>query len=108
MENKDFSRIFLSHKADFPDEGFSGRVIKQLPERKSMAPQIVMVTFVVIGMALMFGIQGFVPLLEQIDSLVISVSRLQIPSPTAIVAYISVLATTLMIGFSVAHDVSNI
>ena len=103
MNDKEFRKIFVAHRVDIPDDGFSERVIRQLPERKSILPQIVMVVFTVIGLSLTFTIQGVAPILEQINSLITSVSHLQIPSPGAIITYISALALTGIIGFSVAQ-----
>jgi len=103
MDKTDLKKIFSDHKVDIPDDGFSERVIGRLPERMTMLPQIVMTTFVVVGLTLTFAIQGFVPVIEQIESLITSVSQLQIPPPSAIITYISLLALTGMIGFSVAQ-----
>ena len=103
MEDMDLKKIFAAHRVDVPDEGFSERIIAQLPERKSMLPQMVMVAFVFAGLAITFAIQGFTPFLEQIDSLVTSISRLQIPSSSSITVYVAALALTGMIGFSVAQ-----
>ena len=103
MNEQDFKKLFVTHRVDIPDEGFSERVIRHLPERKSMLPQMVMVVFIMAGLALTFAIQGVAPVLEQINSLITSVSHLQIPSPAAIVTYISALALTGIIGFSAAQ-----
>ena len=103
MNEQDFKKLFINHRVDVPDEGFSERVIRQLPERKSMLPQMVMVVFTMLGFALTVAIQGITPLIEQMNSLVTSVSHLQIPSPMSIITYISALALTGIIGFSVAQ-----
>jgi hypothetical protein len=103
MNDQDFKKIFTSHRVDIPDDGFSERVIRQLPERKSILPQVVMVVFVMMGLALTFAIQGVAPLLEQINSLITSISHLQAPSPGSVIAYICSLAMTGIIGFSVAR-----
>ena len=103
MKNLKIRKVFESHRVDISDDGFSERVIRQLPERKSMLPQIVMVVFIMMGLALTFAIHGIIPLLEQINSLITSVSHLQIPSPGAIITYISALGLTGIIGFSVAQ-----
>ena len=103
MNEQDFKKLFIDHRVNFPDDGFTERVIRQLPERKSTLPQIVMVIFAMIGLGLTFAIQGVTPILEQINSLITSVSHLQIPSPGAIITYISALVLTGIIGFSVAQ-----
>jgi len=103
MNDKELKKVFVAHRVDIPDDGFSERVIRQLPERKSMLPQMVMVVFTMVGLALTFTIQGVTSILEQINSLITSVSHLQIPSPGAIITYICALALTGIIGFSVAQ-----
>ena len=100
MEDKEIREIFITHKVDVRDDGFTERIIRQLPERKGMLQQIVMATFVTIGLALTFVIQGVAPFIEQINNLVVSISQLQIPSPASIVAYMVVLTSTLIIGFA--------
>jgi hypothetical protein len=101
MNEQDFKKVFKTHKVDIPDDGFSERIFRQLPERKSIMPQIIMVASVVIGLGMVFSIRGFVPIMEQILSLVTSVSRLQMPSSGSIVTYIGLLTMTGTIGYSV-------
>ena len=103
MNDKDFSEIFTAHKVEFPDEGFSERVIRRLPERKNMLPQMIMTVFVMTGLVLTFAIQGITPMLEQINSLVVSISKLQIPSASSVIVYIGVLGMIGVIGYSVAQ-----
>ena len=103
MSDQNFSKIFTAHKVEFPDEGFSERVIRRLPERKNMLPQIVMIVFVLIGLVLTFAIQGFTPILEQINSLVVSISQLQIPTASSVIVYLGVLSMIGIIGYSVAQ-----
>jgi hypothetical protein len=91
----------VEYGRDFPDNGFSKRIFRQLPERKSLIPQIIMVASVVIGLGIVFSIRGFVPVMEQILSLVTSVSCLQMPSSGSIVTYIGLLTMTGTIGYSV-------
>ena len=103
MNDTDFKKIFIDHRVDVSDGGFSERVIRQLPERKSMLPQMVMAVFIMIGLALMFAIQGVTPMIEQISSLTASISHLQAPSPGAVIAYLGVLTLTGIIGYSVTQ-----
>jgi len=103
MNKESIKKIFETNRVDFPDDGFSDRVIRQLPYRKNMLPQIVMVVFTMTGLVLTFAIQGVTPLLEQINSLIISISNLQAPSPGSVIAYIGALGVVGFIGFAVAH-----
>ena len=103
MEDKDFKKLFTAHKLDIPDKGFSERVIRRLPERKSILPQIVMVVFIMIGLALTLVIQGITHLIEQINSLFISISRLQAPSPSSVIIYLVTLTIIGIIGYSITQ-----
>ena len=103
MDDKDLKKIAFAHKIDVADDGFAERIVRQLPERKSMLPQIVMITFITIGVALTLAIQGFTSVFEQISSLLNAISQAQIPSLSSIITYISALALTGFIGFSVAQ-----
>jgi len=103
MNEQDFRKIFVTQRVDIPNEGFSERVIRQLPERKSVLPQMVMTGSIMIGLVLTFAIQGVTPLLEQINSLITSISLMQAPSPIAIVTYLSALGLIGIIGYAVAQ-----
>jgi len=103
MNEQDLKKIFAEHKTDIPDKGFSERIIKQLPERRSILPQIVMVVFILIGLALMFALNGVAPLLDPIAGLITSVSRLQAPSPSSIVIYLGFLSVVGIIGYAIAQ-----
>ena len=103
MNDQNFKKIFTTHKVDIPDEDFSEQIIKQLPERKSILPQVVMITFIAIGLVLTFAIQGFVPVLEQVNHFVVSISLRQIPPASSIITCFSAMA---LIGF-IAHSVDG-
>ena len=103
MNEQDLKQLFETHKTEVSDQGFSKRLIRQLPERKSLLPQLIMVVFIVIGLALTFAIQGFTPWFEQISSLIASISRLQAPSPSAVIAYLGLLSVTGIIAYALAQ-----
>ena len=102
MNDKDIKKLFSDNKLDIPDEGFSEQVFRKLPERSSMLPQLVMVVFIMAGLALTMMIHGFAPLFEQIASLINSISNLQAPSYIAVLTYLCTLGLIGMIGFAVA------
>jgi len=101
MKDEVLRKIFAEHKVDIPDNGFSERVLRQLPERKSILPQIVMVVFILIGLALMFALNGITSLLDPITGLITSVSRLQAPAPSSVVIYLGFLSMVGIIGYAV-------
>ena len=103
MNDTDFKKIFITHRGDVSDEGFSDRVMRQLPERKSVLPQMVMVVSIMIGLALTFAIQGVTPMIGLINSLITSISHLQAPSPGSVIAYLGVLTLVGIIGYSVTQ-----
>jgi len=103
MNDQDLKKIFVAHKVDISDDGFSERIIRQLPERRSILPQMVMVVFIMIGLVIIFVVQGVAPILEQINSLVSSICQLQAPSPIAVLTYLGILGSTGIIGYSIAQ-----
>jgi divalent metal cation (Fe/Co/Zn/Cd) transporter len=104
MNDNDFKKLFTTHKADIPDDGFSERVIRRLPERRSVLPQMVMIIFIMIGLILTFAMPGFATsVIEQISSLATSISHSQVPSASSIAVYLGMLALLGTIGFSVAQ-----
>jgi len=103
MNEQDFTKTFEAYKHEFPDNGFSEHVTKHLPERRSIFPQIMIVVFVLLGLAVMFSIQSFSPILEQINSLFNAIGQLKIPPASAIFTYFSVLGLIGLIGYSVVQ-----
>ena len=104
MDDKDIKKIFTAHKVNIPDEGFSKRVVEQLPKRKNvLLPQLVMIGFIIAGLTILFVIQDFTPLLKQINSLLTSINHSQIPSFISIITYLGMLALWGVIGYSVVQ-----
>ena len=103
MNEQDFKKIFVTHKVDVPDQGFSERVVRQLPARKSLLPPILMAVFIMIGLVPAFVLLGIAPLLEQINSLITSIGLLQAPSLGSVITYIGLLLLTGIIGYAVAQ-----
>ncbi len=103
MNDQDFSKIFLAHKSEFPDEGFSEHIAKRLPKRRAILPQIIMITFISSGLILMSVLQVFTSVLEQINSFVDSICQMEIPSAIATITYLGILALIGLIGYSVAR-----
>jgi len=104
MNDKDLNKLFKSHKTDIPDEGFSERVVRHLPKRRSILPEIIMPVFIMIGLILTFLVPGFTALvLEQINSLITSINHSQMPSIGSIAVYFTLLALLSTIGYSVAR-----
>jgi len=102
MNEQDFKKLFETRRIDIPDDGFSERLAKRLPERRNMLPQIVMAVFSMAGIALAFAMQGVHPMLEQIDSLIASILQMQAPSPASVIAYFGALGMLGFIGYAAA------
>jgi hypothetical protein len=104
MNDYDLKKLFETHKTDRPDEGFSERVVRQLPERKSLLPQMVMIAAIIIGLTLTFAMPGFTTcVLEQIYSLTVSINQMQVPTASAIMTYFGLLTLLGTVGYSVAQ-----
>jgi phosphatidylglycerophosphate synthase len=103
MNDKDLKKLFTSHKVEISDEGFSERVVQRLPQRTNILSQIIMITFIFIGFVLVFVLQGFAPILEQINQLGISIRQMEFSSIMAIVGSLIIWTFLLgTVGFSVA------
>ena len=102
MNDQDFKKIFSEHKVEVFDAGFSECVIRQLPKRRNMLPQMVMVVFVLNGLIFTLAVQDVQPLLEQIGHLVTTICYLHIPSLGYVVTYFGIMALLGIIGYSVA------
>jgi hypothetical protein len=107
MNDKDFKKLFLDHKVDIPDDGFSERIRRQLPERKNRLPQLVMILFMMIGFVFLFLVQGITPLFDQIINLTESISQQQAPSAGAVITYCSLLAAIGIVGYSALKVVES-
>ena len=103
MKDQDFNNIFIKHKIEIPDKGFSDRVIKKLPERKSLLPKFIMLASIIIGLVMFFLIIEIAPLVEQINNLVASISKLQIPSLSSVFTSIGLLSILGIISFSLLY-----
>ena len=101
MNEQDFSKIFEAQKREFPDEGFSERVFRNLPERKSLLPQIVMAAFVMLGLSLLLATRVFDIVLEQVGSLFDSIVQMQVPSASAVIIYLGLLGMVGLIAYSI-------
>jgi hypothetical protein len=103
MKNEEIKKVFQTNKFEFFDDGFSERVIHRLPKRQSILPQLILPIFIIIGLILTFATPGFAPIvIEQINSLIYSISHSEIPSASSISVYLLLLALLGTIGFSVA------
>ena len=103
MKDQDFNNIFIKHKIEIPDEGFSERVIKKLPERKSLLPKFIILSSIIIGLVIFFSIIEIAPLIEQINNLFASISKLQIPSLSSVFTSIGLLTMIGIISFSLLY-----
>ena len=103
MIDQDLKKIFTDRKIEISDEGFSERIARNLPGRKSLLPQIIMGSCITIGLAFVFAFQGFAPVFDQIYSLVTAINQSQIPSLSSIVTYLSILILTGIISYSVVQ-----
>jgi hypothetical protein len=101
MNEQNLKEIFSTHKVDMPNDGFSRRIITHLPERKSILPQVVMISFIVVGMILTFAVQGIDSVLNNINSLVFLISRMQIPSAISVITILGILSLTGLIAHSI-------
>lgn len=103
MNDKDFKELFAAHRVEFTDREFVERVMKRLPARRSLLPELVVVFAAVLGSAIVFTVTGITPVFEQIGDFATAVGQLQIPSAGSIATVSGVLALWGLIGWSVAQ-----
>jgi len=100
-EDKELYNFFKSGKKDIADKGFSQDVMRKLPQRMNILPYLIIVICAVSGLLLTVSIVGADTFTQQINSLAISLSRMQIPSLSSITAYIAGLISIGTISFAV-------
>jgi hypothetical protein len=103
MNERQIKKLFTDRKADLPDDGFTERVLRQLPERRSRFPQVVMAVCIAIGLALTVAAIGLESVLEQFEVLAASMARMETPPLGAMAVYFAVLAMAGMIGYSLTR-----
>ena len=103
MNDQYFKEIFTKHKIDIPNKGFSERVVRQLPERKSLLPKFIMLASITIGLVMFFSIIEITPLVEQINDLITSINNLQIPSLSSVFTYLGLLTIIGIICYSLLY-----
>ncbi|SHF21903.1 DUF5056 domain-containing protein [Dysgonomonas macrotermitis] len=100
-DDKELYDFFKSAKNDIPDNGFSHRVMYKLPGRINILSYLIIVICAVLGLFLTLSIVSIDMFIEQISSLVSSLSLLQIPSSSSVTAYIVGLITLGAVSFAI-------
>lgn len=99
------ARLFLAHKTDIPDNGFSQRVMETLPDRSFSSPlRHVLVALGAIAMLawLLFIDNGFI--IGAIADLIVAVCTLSVPSPMSMITYIGLVLLLGTVGFTVYYE----
>jgi hypothetical protein len=102
--DKELYDFFKSNKADFQDDGFSKRVMKQLPKRYSILPQMIILFCAFLVTVSVIALQG-APLIEQLNEMAASLNNLQPPSNFVMAIYVFELILFAIAGFAIIHDV---
>ena len=103
-DDKQLYDLFKANKAEFANNGFSKRVMRRLPKRNSLLPQIIITLCLISGMVLTFWLQGDSSLYKGIQEMIVSLSYAQVPSFTAINDYIIVLLLIGSISFGLLYS----
>jgi hypothetical protein len=72
--DKELRRFFETGKTEIPDNGFSKKVIKRLPEKVNVLPQLIIMCFTLMGFGAVVAIQGFSLFLENIESMIMAMN----------------------------------
>jgi hypothetical protein len=99
-KEKDLERLFKEHRDEIPDNGFTGNLKCRLPQRPSFLPQIVMFICISVGMALVFMLQSFEMIVNNIHEFILAISQLQCPSIDLILTYLGMLFCVYIIAYA--------
>lgn len=102
--DKELHRFFKLNKSDVPDNGFSERVMKDLPKRNNIFSQIIIASCAVLGLILTVAIQGFTTFFTLIDDLMVSISHFQIPSSSSVMAFFTGIILMGSVYFAVRQS----
>jgi len=100
-DDKELYHFFKSEKNNIPDNGFSQKVMSKLPRRINVLSYLIIVICVVSGSILTVGVAGIDPFIDQINSLALSLSQMQIPSLSSVIAYIIGLMSLGTVSFAI-------
>ncbi|HCO68235.1 MAG TPA: hypothetical protein DIT04_10840 [Dysgonomonas sp.] len=100
-EDKELNNFFKSHKKEINDNNFSREVMEKLPRRTGMLPYLIIAFCAAIGLYMTISIASISLLMDEMNALVISVSRMQIPSTASIITYLSILITLGTLSFAI-------
>ncbi len=107
MNDKDLKAFFKAHQTDIVDDGFSKQVMRQLPARTSILPQIVMAFCIVVGLTVTILIQGIDTIILNLTQLITAIGNLQMPSIQSLVTYLAGLAILGCVGFAIGQTASE-
>ena len=97
-DDKKIHELFQSQRREIPDNGFSQRVMKDLPKKNSLLPKIIIPACFILGCILTFIVQSPFLFLEQLNDLGIAISQFRIPSASSVITYFIGLLIFVSIG----------
>ncbi|MDR2910767.1 MAG: DUF5056 domain-containing protein [Bacteroidales bacterium] len=100
MTEKDLYNIFKANKKDFSDESFIRKLKHQLPDRHSVAPQIIIAIFSAVGFVLVYWITGIEAIHSKLNSFVQFVENVKPFNLYYIFPYIFLLTTAFVTGYA--------
>jgi hypothetical protein len=95
--------LFSVCRFDMPDAGFSDAVKRRLPPRRSLVPQMIMVTFMLAGALLCVYAVGLHTIADNLHTFTLSVSRVEIPPMPSVATYLVLLAFLLFSNVSMVR-----
>ncbi len=103
LNDKELYQAFKSNKSEIRDDGFTKRVMKELPEQNNILPRIIVLLSIVLGTIITVIVLGSIPFFDQVGSMVTSISQLQVPSSSSVTTYITGIVLLSSIGFAMSQ-----
>lgn len=102
-ENK-IDELLKSQKKEIADDGFTRRVMTNLPRRNSLMPQIIIALFSLASIAVVVAIIGVRPIMDLWES-VFTPSGIELTG-ALVAVYVYIVAAVTTIGLSIKHAAS--
>ncbi|MDR1454410.1 MAG: DUF5056 domain-containing protein [Tannerella sp.] len=100
LNDKELEHFFKTGKTEIPDNGFSKKVIKRLPEKTGIFPQIIIACFAVAGAVAAVAIQGLPFFTESLEQMIMTVSQAETSPFSALIPYSASLLILGSVGYA--------
>lgn len=103
IPEEELREVFGKGRKEFADEGFTRRVMRQLPQRRSLLPQVIVAVCAVVGIGLTILILGFEPLAGAAQAMAAPLAGMQMPSLVLWLGCLAVAAASTLVGLAICR-----